>query len=139
MVELVKMQNHLHAYEIKKESIFIMKMKHIPSSQRHKNKHLKFSIKLYCVNTQYESVVRAAASMYSNVQNEKLMGYWAGQTAPSSLPTSASGAEDHRHRKAGSLASPHPRPVTLLCCYLALPVADFCLNSSERNIQSYRN
>lgn len=88
---------------------------------------------------QYESVIRAAAFMCSNVQNEKLMGYWAGQTAPSSLPTSALGAQDHRHRKPGTLAFP-PRPVTLLCCYLALPVAaEKSLNSSECNIQSYRN
>lgn len=88
------MQNYLHAYEINRESIFIMKIKHIYLTKAQTQGYLKFSIKLYCVNTQHESAAHTAVFTESNMQNDKLMGYYGQtETTPSSLPTSASGAK----------------------------------------------
>lgn len=49
--ELIKMENYLHACEINREPIFIMKIKHICLTKAQNQGYLKFSIKLYCVNT----------------------------------------------------------------------------------------
>lgn len=73
------MQNYLHAYEINREAIFIIKIKHICLTKAQNQGYLKFSIKLYYVNTQHESALHTGVFMESNIQNDKLMGYY-GQT-----------------------------------------------------------
>lgn len=84
--ELIKMQNYLHAYEINRKPIIMMKIKHIFLTKAQTQGYLKLSIKLYCVNTLYESAVHTSVFMESNVQNDKLMGYYGRiETTPSSL------------------------------------------------------
>lgn len=105
------MQNYLHAYEINRESIFIMKIKHIYLTKAQNQGYLKFIIKLYCANIQYESAVHTAVFMESNVQNDKLMGYYGQiETTPSSLPTSASGAKN-----------PEAPQTRISCCFFIFP------------------